>query len=217
MVVDFFLILEVSWRVKLLGREAPNSGREEDFEFLDGDLVRSMVNGIPAINFSERIQQILFREMATTVVGGTWSSFNIIRSSYSWVKHALKIDQSQMNTGRNMNTCSILLEGWVFLNTDGSVRIKDDFATTGGVGILDGLNILIDHGLDDVMIQSNSLEVVITIQQSSAEGSNKALIKKILQLLSRISNWNIYYILRANSLAKLAHSRSQGLQMFGKP
>ncbi|MFQ6626443.1 hypothetical protein Gotur_004576 [Gossypium turneri] len=68
MVVDFFPILEVSWRVKLLGREAPNSGRDEDFEFLNGDVVRSMVNGIPVINFSERIQQILFREMATTVV-----------------------------------------------------------------------------------------------------------------------------------------------------
>lgn len=72
------------------------------------------------------------------------------------------------------------------------------------------------------MIQSDSLEVVITIQESSVGGSNKALIKKILQLLSRISNWNIYYILRAknqeaNSLANLAHSRSQGLQMFGKP
>lgn len=79
-----------------------------------------------------------------------------------------------------------------------------------------------DHGLDNVMIQSDSLEVVITIQESSVGGSNKALIKKILQLLSRISNWNIYYILRAknqeaNSLANLAHSRSQGLQMFGKP
>ncbi|MBA0700473.1 hypothetical protein Goari_000075 [Gossypium aridum] len=126
MVVYFFPILEVSWRAKLLGREALNSGRNEDFEFLDGDVVRSMVNG------------------------------------------------------RNMNTCSILLEGWDFLNTDGSVRIKDDFATAGGVGILDGLNILIDHGLDNVMIQSDSLEVVITIQESSTGGSNKALIKKIL-------------------------------------
>ncbi|KAA3465259.1 GroES-like zinc-binding alcohol dehydrogenase family protein [Gossypium australe] len=41
---------------------------DEDLELLEGDIHRSIVNGIPAINFSKRIQQILFKEMELTVV-----------------------------------------------------------------------------------------------------------------------------------------------------
>nr|KJB81348.1 hypothetical protein B456_013G140300 [Gossypium raimondii] len=66
MVVDSTPTLEISWRDKVLGRGAPDSGRDEDFEFLDGNVVRTTVNGVSAINFSERIQRILFRNMATT-------------------------------------------------------------------------------------------------------------------------------------------------------
>lgn len=68
MVVDSILMPEISWRDKVLGRGVPGYGKEEDFELLDGDVTRSTVNGIPVISFSERVQQILFREMATTVV-----------------------------------------------------------------------------------------------------------------------------------------------------
>ncbi|MBA0562559.1 hypothetical protein Golob_007594, partial [Gossypium lobatum] len=89
-------------------------------------------------------------------------------------------------------------------------------------GILDGLNLLIDCGLDNVMIHSNSIEVVMAIQESSIGGSNTALIRRILQLLSQTSHWNIYNIPReenqeADNLARLAHSGRQGLRMFGKP
>ncbi|MBA0761028.1 hypothetical protein Gotri_023730, partial [Gossypium trilobum] len=52
--------------------------------------------------------------------------------------------------------------------------------------------------------------------------ANTALIRRILQLLSQISHWNIYYIPRAENqkadkLAKMAHSGSQDLRMFGRP
>lgn len=68
MVVDSILMPEISWRDKVLGQGPPNSGRDEDFELLDGDVVRTMVNGIRAISFSERVQQILIRDLVTTVV-----------------------------------------------------------------------------------------------------------------------------------------------------
>ncbi|MBA0752041.1 hypothetical protein Gogos_000918 [Gossypium gossypioides] len=97
----------------------------------------------------------------------------------------------------------------------GSVRVEDDSAVAGKVvkgrnrewiigynrflgncsvfeaklcGILDGLNTLIDHGLDNVMIQTDSLEAVMTIWESSIGGSNTALIRRILQLLSQFSH-----------------------------
>ncbi|MBA0682712.1 hypothetical protein Goari_024407, partial [Gossypium aridum] len=100
------------------------------------------------------------------------SSFDIIRASYSWTKHVLKIDQSHLNTGRKMTL------------------LEDDSATAGGVvrnrngewiigynrflgsclmfeaelwRILDGLNTLIDRGLDNVMVQTDSLEVMMGI------------------------------------------------------
>lgn len=68
MVVDSILALEISWNDKVLGRGAPSSGMDEDFELLDGDVVRTMVNGILVISFSERVQHVLIRDMVTTVV-----------------------------------------------------------------------------------------------------------------------------------------------------
>ncbi|MBA0733286.1 hypothetical protein Gogos_017319, partial [Gossypium gossypioides] len=72
------------------------------------------------------------------------------------------------------------------------------------------------------MIQIDSLEVVMAIQESFTGGTNTTLIRRILQLLSQISHWNIYYIPKAENqkadrLVKMAHSGSQGLQMFGRP
>ncbi|KAK5772184.1 hypothetical protein PVK06_048460 [Gossypium arboreum] len=60
MVVDSIPAQEISWRDKVLGRGAPDSSRDEDFEFLDGNVVRTTVNGVPPINFSERSQRIPF-------------------------------------------------------------------------------------------------------------------------------------------------------------
>lgn len=40
----------------------------EDFEFLEGDVKKTIFNSIPAIEFSDCIQQILFKDMETMVV-----------------------------------------------------------------------------------------------------------------------------------------------------
>ncbi|MBA0729261.1 hypothetical protein Golax_025617, partial [Gossypium laxum] len=55
-------------------------------------------------------------------------------------------------------------------------------------GILDGLNLLIDRGLDNVMIHSDNIEVVVVIQESSTEGFNTTLVRRILRLLSQTSH-----------------------------
>lgn len=66
--VDRTPVQGTSWRDKVLGRGAEVTGSVEKIEFLVGDIVKSFVNGIPTISFSERIQQILVRDMASTVV-----------------------------------------------------------------------------------------------------------------------------------------------------
>ncbi|PPR87700.1 hypothetical protein GOBAR_AA32989 [Gossypium barbadense] len=70
--------LMISWKDKLLGvnpgatdnekLESPSAVIDDELKFFEGDIQRSIVNGIPAIDFSERIQKILFKEMEVAVV-----------------------------------------------------------------------------------------------------------------------------------------------------
>ncbi|MBA0750621.1 hypothetical protein Gogos_002027, partial [Gossypium gossypioides] len=41
---------------------------DEDMDFEEGDILRSTINGIPAIEFSDRVKKILVKDMETTVV-----------------------------------------------------------------------------------------------------------------------------------------------------
>lgn len=78
MLVETRASSSISWEDKLLGTNPGDLNTvgvvsfgfsvDVDLEILEGDIHRSMVNGIPAIDFSERIQQILYKEMEQTVV-----------------------------------------------------------------------------------------------------------------------------------------------------
>ncbi|MBA0551760.1 hypothetical protein Golob_022626 [Gossypium lobatum] len=77
MVVDLDPILTLSSKDKLLGKGVANfgevvvgsdGGSDVEIDFFEGDVTRSTSNRIPTIDFSDRIQQILFKEMAMTVV-----------------------------------------------------------------------------------------------------------------------------------------------------
>ncbi|MBA0606970.1 hypothetical protein Godav_019342 [Gossypium davidsonii] len=77
MAVDPDPTLTLSWKDKLLGGGTVNSemdcntpcvGRDSDLELLEGDVRTTIVNGIPAITFSNRVKEIMFKEMELTVV-----------------------------------------------------------------------------------------------------------------------------------------------------
>ncbi|MBA0610952.1 hypothetical protein Godav_011683 [Gossypium davidsonii] len=71
MVVDSSPVSGVSWKDKLLGGSVSNSldgVANLDLEFEDGDIRRSNLNGIPAIDFSDRIAKILIKGKEFTVV-----------------------------------------------------------------------------------------------------------------------------------------------------
>ncbi|KAK5841955.1 hypothetical protein PVK06_004281 [Gossypium arboreum] len=78
MLVETRASSSISWEDKLLGTNPGDLNKvgvvfsgfsvDVDLEILEGDIHRSMVNGIHAIDFSERIQQILYKEMEQTVV-----------------------------------------------------------------------------------------------------------------------------------------------------
>lgn len=66
----------ISWKDKLVGKP-PNvvgSGLEEkkDFELLEGDIQKYVVNGTPSIEFSEMIHQIFIKDMENTMVLKIW-------------------------------------------------------------------------------------------------------------------------------------------------
>ncbi|MBA0648547.1 hypothetical protein Goklo_016247 [Gossypium klotzschianum] len=77
MVVDLEPTPTLTWKDKLLGEGLSGSsiresvvkvGMDEEFVLLEGDMVKSIVNGITTINFSYRIKKILVKEMEKTVV-----------------------------------------------------------------------------------------------------------------------------------------------------
>ncbi|KAH1121392.1 hypothetical protein J1N35_004552 [Gossypium stocksii] len=61
----------VSWKDKLVGKTTSIGGNgleEKDDKWLDGDVQKSVVNETPSIEFSERIHQILIKDIENTVV-----------------------------------------------------------------------------------------------------------------------------------------------------
>ncbi|MBA0809095.1 hypothetical protein Gohar_024773 [Gossypium harknessii] len=75
MVVEPSPMPSLSWKDLLVGKETIEqkdaSGTQhvdDSFSLLEQDVKKSVVNGIPSIDFSERIYQLLEKEMATSVV-----------------------------------------------------------------------------------------------------------------------------------------------------
>ncbi|MBA0679727.1 hypothetical protein Goari_011480, partial [Gossypium aridum] len=76
MVVDLELVPTLSWKEKLLGivRDSRREifgiemDEEDDFVFVEGDITSSFVNGIPSINFFDKVNQFLIKDMANIMV-----------------------------------------------------------------------------------------------------------------------------------------------------
>lgn len=72
LLVDPSPITATSWKDKLLGRSSSSSIEEseddDDLELREGNIQISIVNGIPSIVFSERLHQILIKDMENTVI-----------------------------------------------------------------------------------------------------------------------------------------------------
>ncbi|PPD68467.1 hypothetical protein GOBAR_DD34656 [Gossypium barbadense] len=75
-VVDLDPTLTMTWKGKLLGGSSTKGGvieileldRESDLEFVERDIKKLDINGIPSIDFSEKVNQLLVKDMALTVV-----------------------------------------------------------------------------------------------------------------------------------------------------
>lgn len=72
MVVDQPAEPTISWKDKLFGNSPKytinKSVVDNDFDLMDGNVKKSVVNSIPSIDFSERINHLLIKDMETTVI-----------------------------------------------------------------------------------------------------------------------------------------------------
>ncbi|MBA0702788.1 hypothetical protein Goari_022176 [Gossypium aridum] len=71
MVVDSAPVSGVTWQDKLLGGSGSgslNGATILNLEFEDGDILRFFINGIPDIDFSDRLKKILVKYMESTIV-----------------------------------------------------------------------------------------------------------------------------------------------------
>ncbi|MBA0610828.1 hypothetical protein Godav_011606, partial [Gossypium davidsonii] len=89
-------------------------------------------------------------------------------------------------------------------------------------GILNSLKLVQRRGYDQVIIHSDSLEVVKSILGSSSIVSNSALIRRIHNILSQGNQWFLRYILReqnqvADCLAKQALIEKDNSQVLDIP
>ncbi|MBA0878443.1 hypothetical protein Goshw_004206, partial [Gossypium schwendimanii] len=72
MLVDLTVEQTTSWKDKLVGHSSNVAGNgseeKENFDLMDGGIQKSIVNDIPSIEFSDRIHQILIRDMDNIVI-----------------------------------------------------------------------------------------------------------------------------------------------------
>ncbi|MBA0644090.1 hypothetical protein Goklo_028301, partial [Gossypium klotzschianum] len=121
-----------------------------------------------------------------------WSTKDIIRISYSWARQYVIASKSPLQKSRPFVATSPLVCDSVCLNTDGLVRVEGDFASAGGLvqdsnrvwmfgfcryfgcfsvldaelwAILDGLHLTLDRGFNHILIQTDSLEAILAIQE----------------------------------------------------
>ncbi|KAL1161297.1 hypothetical protein V6Z11_A07G124000 [Gossypium hirsutum] len=66
MVVEMISDQPTSWRDMLVGHSSNdgfnNSGEKDTIDIVEGDIQKSVVNGVPSITFSDRIHQIFIQE-----------------------------------------------------------------------------------------------------------------------------------------------------------
>ncbi|KAK5771280.1 hypothetical protein PVK06_047470 [Gossypium arboreum] len=179
----------------------------------------------------------------------SWSSNEIIKVSMCWAKHAYpdsKNESSDYTVSPHKEPTS---KDWIYLNVDGAISRTSERAAIGGVirdskgnwimgynrflgncsifdaklcGILDGLKLIQHRENGNVIIQSDSLEVVKAIHENVSKNSSSALLRRIHRILSQERQWILRYTPReenksADYLSKLAFEREEDFHLIESP
>ncbi|KAG8478486.1 hypothetical protein CXB51_028213 [Gossypium anomalum] len=179
----------------------------------------------------------------------SWSLNEIIKVSMCWAKHASLDSRSGSSDYTVSPHKEPTSKDWIYLNANGAVSRTSGRAAAGGVirdsagnwimgynrflgncsifdaelwGILDGLKLIQCRGHDNVIIHSDSLEVVKAIHENVLKNSTSALLRRIHRILSQERQWIIRHTPReenksADYLAKLALGRKEDFHLIKSP
>ncbi|PPR82510.1 hypothetical protein GOBAR_AA38200 [Gossypium barbadense] len=94
MKVDLPSVHSISWKDMLFGSKVGDASKrtneKEDIDFLEGDIQKTFVNGVPSITFSDRIHHILFQGMENIVVlkllGRKYRFFGVAKQNLQYVE-----------------------------------------------------------------------------------------------------------------------------------
>ncbi|MBA0765110.1 hypothetical protein Gotri_014364 [Gossypium trilobum] len=130
MVVDTMTTPTLSWKDLVLGNKSDGqkvvdeiNPLDKDFALQDGDVNKSIVNGIPSISFLERIHQLLVEEMATSVKGdimGNWGfdqKSNKTRFQYRQQGKRMLCAEVYSNRSPLSTALDVLLQSFGFAST----------------------------------------------------------------------------------------------------
>ncbi|MBA0808629.1 hypothetical protein Gohar_024353 [Gossypium harknessii] len=173
----------------------------------------------------------------------------IIKVFYSWARRYVTASKTLSHNSRTPLASSPLARNWVCLSSDGSIKIEDDFAAAVGLlrdsngawifgfyryigncfvmdvelwGILDGLQLSLDKDFQCNLIQIDSLETIVAIQEDPIECHKSTLIRRIQQLLTEVSLYHIQHIPKkenkiTNAPAKIVCNRRTGIHILEDP
>ncbi|MBA0566520.1 hypothetical protein Golob_011330, partial [Gossypium lobatum] len=88
--------------------------------------------------------------------------------------------------------------------------------------IFNGLTLILDWVHDKVLINTDSMETVHAIQDTSSRDSNSALIRQIQQLLTNANQWHTQHISREDHkiidyLTKITCNNNNDIKLFDQP
>ncbi|KAK5785332.1 hypothetical protein PVK06_039904 [Gossypium arboreum] len=173
----------------------------------------------------------------------------MVQVSLSWANHLFSALRAESKGSFKPPTEKESFGAPIFLNTNGAVQLGSGNAVAGGVvrdanedwifgynrhlrkcyifnaelwEILEGLRLIQQRVHDEVIIQSDTMEVVKAILDSTSSEANSMLSRRIQSILFQEKRWFWRYIPRdqnqvADCLAKQALIGTENLQVFDTP
>ncbi|MBA0877744.1 hypothetical protein Goshw_010024, partial [Gossypium schwendimanii] len=152
----------------------------------------------------------------------SWSTEEIIKVSYSWARQYVNTLKSPSHKSQHLLATFPLACNWICFNTDGSIKIEDDFAAARGI-VRDSNGKWI-FGFCRYLGCCTTLDAELwgILDEEPLGGPKSTLIRRIHQFLSKVHHWHIQHVPRdenkfADGLAKMVRDKSPGVRILQNP
>ncbi|KAH1108896.1 hypothetical protein J1N35_012664 [Gossypium stocksii] len=154
----------------------------------------------------------------------SWLSTEVMKVSTSWARQFDLYHSGYKNNASFLNHANISKRTWILLSTDGAVTRDFGLAVFGGVvrdsegnwimgfghylgvcspfeakvwGILDGILLPLNKGYRQIIIQTNSLEVVQALKDKGMEETGITVLRMTQHIMKSEGLWRILHIMKS--------------------